>query len=87
MLEIRFAKAARKHRVGRASVRHVIATAIPVGTITAQGNPAWIHTGHDERGRELEVIAVEIGYEEGLDRFLLVSHAMPASLRRGNRDA
>ena len=87
MLEIRFTQAARKHRIGRASVRHVMATVIPAGMVTAQGNPAWIYTGRDERGRELEVIAVEIGQEEGQGPYLLVIHAMPTSLREGNRDA
>ena len=37
MLEIRFTQAARRHRIGRASVRHVMATVAPIGTITAQG--------------------------------------------------
>jgi hypothetical protein len=86
-LEIRFTQAARRHRIGRASVRHVMATVAPVGTITAQGSPAWVYTGRDERGRELEVIAVEIRQAEGRDPFLLVIHVMPTSLRKGNRDA
>ena len=87
MLEIRFTQAARRHRIGRASVRHVMATVAPIGTITAQGSPAWICTGRDERGRELDVIAVEIGQAEGRDPFLLVTHVMPTSLRKRNRDA
>jgi hypothetical protein len=87
MLQIRFTQAARKHRIGRASVRHVMATVTPVGTVTAQGNLAWIYTGDDERGRELEVIAVEIDQKEGRGPFLLVIHAMPASLRKKIRDA
>ena len=80
-------QAARRHRIGRASVRHVPARVPPAGTITAQGSLAWIYTGRDERGRELEVIAVEIGQAEGRDPFLLVIHVMPASLRKENRDA
>ena len=87
MLEIRFTQAARKHRIGRASVRHVMATVAPIGTITAQGSPAWIYTGRDEWGRELEVIAVEIEQAEGRDPFLIVIHVMPTNLRKGNRDA
>jgi len=50
-------------------------------------SPAWIYTGRDERSRELEVIAVEIGQAERRDPFLLVIHVMPTSLRNGNRDA
>jgi hypothetical protein len=37
MLEIRFTQAARKHRIGRASVRDVMGTVIPAGTATTQG--------------------------------------------------
>ena len=76
MLEIRFTQEERRHRIGRASFRHVMATVAPIGSITAQRSPAWIYTGRDERGRELEVIAVEIGQAEGCDPFLLVIHIM-----------
>jgi hypothetical protein len=87
MLELRFPQAARRHRIGRASVGHVMASVAPIGAITAQGSPAWTCTGRDERGRELEVIAVEIGRAEWRDPFLLVIHVMPTSLRKGNRNA
>lgn len=87
MLEIRFTQAARKHRIGRASVRHVMSTVIPAGTVTTQGNQAWIYIGVDLRGRELEEIAVEIGPQQGERPYLLVIHAMSASLRKGTRDA
>jgi hypothetical protein len=53
----------------------------------AQGSPAWIYPGRGERGRELEVIAVEIEQAEGRDPFPLVIHVIPTSLRKGNRDA
>jgi hypothetical protein len=85
MLEIRFTQAARKHPVGRASVRHVMSTVIPAGMVTTQGNQAWIYIGADERGRELEVIAVEIEPRQGQPPYLLVIHAMPTSLRKGPR--
>lgn len=87
MLEIRFTQAARKHRIGRASVRYVMSTVIPAGMVTTQGNQAWIYIGADERGRELEVIAVEIGQQPGQRPYLLVIHVMPMGLRKGNRDA
>jgi hypothetical protein len=86
MLEIRFTQAARKHRVGRASVRHVMSTVSPAGMATTQGNQAWIYIGADERGRELEVIAVEIGPRQGQRPYLPVIHAMPTSLRKGTSD-
>jgi hypothetical protein len=38
------------------------------------------HAGRDNRGRELEVIAVEIG--AGREAFLPVINVMPASLRK-----
>lgn len=79
--EIRFTQAARKHRIGRRSVRHVMATTIPVGMVTEQGNPAWRYTGRDERNRELEVIAVEIRASQDQEAYLLVIHVMPTSLR------
>ncbi len=78
-MRIRFAQAARRHRVGQASARHVLETATPVGTLTAQGNPAWWYVGRDERGRELEILAVEVLEPEPL---LLVIHVMPTALRR-----
>jgi hypothetical protein len=63
-----------------------MSTVIPAGTVTTQGNQAWVYLGADERGRELEVIAVEIGPQQGQRPYLLVIHAMPTSLRKGNRD-
>jgi hypothetical protein len=86
-VEIRFTQAARKHRIGRASVRYVMATTTPAAVTTGQGNPGWRYVGPDERGRELEIIAVEIGAQQGQDPYLLVIHVMPASLRGGGTDA
>ena len=80
-MEVRFTQAARRHRIGRASARHVMATATPNATNTDAGSAAWQYIGPDERGRELEIIAVEI---EPADEpaYLLVIHVMPTSLRR-----
>lgn len=85
-MEIRFTQAARKHRVGRSSVRYVLARATAVGTTTDQGNPGWRYVGLDERDRELEIIAVEIvGDTE--QPVLLVIHVMPSDLRGRGSDA
>lgn len=86
-MEIRFTQAARKHRIGRASARHVMARAIPVGTMTAQGNFGWRYIGPDERGRALEIVAVEIVRVDGNGAFLLVIHVMPTSLKGSGQDA
>jgi len=81
-LEIRFTKAARKHRVGRASVRNAMASTAPTRTITDWGNIAWLFVGLDERNRELEIIAVEVEREEEHEAFLLVIHVMPTNLKK-----
>ncbi|MDP9115762.1 MAG: hypothetical protein M3O28_00535 [Actinomycetota bacterium] len=81
-VEIRFTQAARKHRIGRASARHVMNTATPTATMTDQGNEAWQYLGLDDRGRELEVIAVQIASTPERQSYLLVIHVMPTSLRR-----
>lgn len=81
-VEIRFTQAARKHRIGRASARYVMASTTPTATTTGQGNDAWQYIGPDERGRELEVIAVEITPKpSGGEHYLLVIHVMPTNLR------
>ena len=57
---IRFTRGSRKHRIGRASARHVIDTATPTvetDDITEAVITTWV--GNDERGRELEVVAIE----------------------------
>lgn len=77
-MRIEFTTASRKHRVGRAHVRYVMATQEPQVTVTARGSLGWKYVGPDDRGVELEVIAVEL--ENG---DVLVIHAMPTALRRG----
>jgi hypothetical protein len=74
---LRFARSARKHRIGRASARHVIDTSRAerdVHSIT--GETLWSWEGDDERGRELEIVAVEKADA------LLVIHVMPTHYRR-----
>lgn len=76
-MELRFTQSARRHRIGRRSVRFVLAHTIPTGTTTAQGSPAWRWVGADERGRELEVVAVEVEGDRDDEPVLLVIHVMP----------
>ena len=81
-MKIRFTKAARKHRIGRASVKYVMASTAPAQTTTDQGNVAWLYVGLDERDRELEIIAVEVERKEDHEAFLLVIHVMPTKLKK-----
>ena len=80
-LEIRFTQSARKHRIGRASARHVLATAEATAVTTTSGADAWLYVGPDERGRELEIIALEAHSADGGQSYLLVIHVMPTQLR------
>ena len=69
---IEFTQSARKHRVGRARVRRVMANPVAQAVLPAeQGRQArLVFVGDDESGRALEVMAVRT------DRGLLVIHAM-----------
>jgi hypothetical protein len=74
---IRFTRRSRRHRIGKASACHVIATipaTVSIDPSTGAETLTWI--GEDERGRELEIVA--------LDRpdCLLVIHVMPTHYRR-----
>lgn len=74
---IRFTRGSRKHRIGRASARHVIETATPsveTDEVTQALIIRWV--GVDERGRELEIIAIE------RSDCRLVIHVMPMHYRR-----
>jgi hypothetical protein len=80
-LEIRFTQWARKHRIGRAFARYVLATAEPTAVTTTSGADAWLYIGPDERGRELEVIALEVNPGDGGRPYLLVLHVPPTQIR------
>ena len=74
---VRFAKSARKHRIGKSHVLHVLEHHQPTILLTLNSDETkllWI--GKDARGLELEVVAVE------LTEYLLVIHVMPRSFRR-----
>ncbi len=64
----------------RCPVRYVLARATATGTMTNQGNPGWRYVGLDERGRELEVIVVEVTGGTG-EEVLLFSEWGPARAR------
>jgi len=79
--EIRFTQSARRHRIGRASARHVLATTDPTLVSTSSGGDAWLYVGPDERGRELEIIVLEVQPADAAQPYLLVIHVMPTQLR------
>jgi len=77
-MRIEFTTASRKHRIGRAHVRHVMATTAPEEIVTTRGENGWKYVGLDDRGVELEIIVAELD-----DGDLLVIHAMPTAVRGG----
>lgn len=80
-MPLRWTQSARRHHIGKASARHVIATVEPAHTSTLGGVDAWIWIGFDERGRELEIIAIDVGPPND-QPYRLVIHVMPTQLRR-----
>lgn len=54
----------------------------PAFATTSKGTPGWRWVGDDERGRELEVIAVEVHGDEDPELVLLVIHVMPTHFRK-----
>ena len=64
---MRWTQSARRHRIGRVSARYMMDTTEPTRTTTVGGANAWVWIGADERGRELEIIAVEIDPGDGDD--------------------
>ena len=80
-MEIRFAQSARKHRIGKARVNFVMENN-SYTVISSQDSEKiqWVWIAKDDRGLELEIVAVV------LEQYLLVTHAMPTSLRRRKKN-
>ena len=75
--EIRFTQSARKHRIGKARAVYVIENYQPMeinDSHSGEQNLRWI--GVDDRGLELEIIAVVT------PKYLLVINVMPYRFRR-----
>ncbi len=74
---VRFSQSARKHRIGKAHVLHVLDSQDPI-TVQRIGldSPRMIWIGKDSRGLELEVVGLD------LPEYLLIIHVMPTSFRR-----
>ena len=74
---MRFAKSARKHRIGKAHALFVLENHEPVTFLSSYGEDQkllWI--AQDDRGLELEIVAVKLAEN------ILVIHVMPRNFRR-----
>ncbi|HVA60553.1 MAG TPA: hypothetical protein VNG13_08455 [Mycobacteriales bacterium] len=78
-MRIEFTTASKRHKIGRAHVRYLMATCTPSPATTNRGEPGWRYVGPDDRGVVLEVIAVVTDRGN-----LLVIHVMPHAFRGGN---
>ncbi|MGH3266473.1 MAG: hypothetical protein ACRDNS_31280 [Trebonia sp.] len=77
MRPVRFVRSARKHRIGKAHALYVIDNTPPTDLPAVDDFDARrVWRGLDDRGLELEIVAVILPTE------LLVIHVMPTSLRR-----
>lgn len=76
-MEIRFTQAARRHRIGRASVLWVMANNNATAITTNSGDVAWQWIGPDERGRDLDGDDVKVQGVHDTTPVLLVIHVMP----------
>jgi len=76
-LPVRSTRSSRKHKIGCAHALHVIDTVAPTDVAdTVQFDARRVWLGPDDRGVELEIVAVVLQAE------LLVIHVMPTALRR-----
>lgn len=74
---VRWLRSARRHRIGKAHVLHVMSTTEPISISPTEAFDArlvWI--GADDRGVELEIVALD------LPDAVVVIHAMPTALRK-----
>jgi len=74
---VRWYRSARRHRIGKTHAMFVIMTIEPervAATEVADARLLWI--GPDDRGIELEIVALDLG------DVIVVLHVMPTSLRR-----
>ena len=79
-MRIRFGRSARRHRIGKGRVLHVMAEYEPTVRENSRGEQEFRWLGLDDRGDELEIVGVMLADEETL----FIFHVMPARFRRGS---
>jgi hypothetical protein len=77
-MRFRITRSARKHRIGNA---HILAAVRDAGEPELQSDGALSYIGRDDRGIELEIIAILDDRRDGL----AIIHAMPTEFRRSGR--
>ena len=75
-MQIKFTQSSRKHRIGKARALFVIENNSFIVIKSEEGRVQHIWQGLDDRGVELEIVAVV------LSEYVLVTHVMPANFRR-----
>jgi hypothetical protein len=79
-MDIRFTQSARKHRIGKARAKYVIRNYEPILVKNEAGiEEKRIWVGRDDRGLELEIVAV------AANDYFLVIHVMPTIFRKANK--
>jgi hypothetical protein len=73
-VKVRVTRFGRRHRIGNA---HILAALITAGEPVVEGD-SLVYVGRDDRGIELEIVAVPNDRGDGL----AVIHAMPTEFRR-----
>lgn len=81
MRKTKFTQSARRHKVGRASVFFVLEHTEPSRDVDESGLVTLYWVGADERGRELEIAALEVDDARTGEPIVLVKHVMPTHLR------
>lgn len=77
---VRWYRSARRHRIGKAHALYVIMNNEPTRVAATGGlDPRLYWVGDDDRGVELEVLALDQG------EAIVVIHVMPTALRRGSQ--
>lgn len=54
----------------------------PESATTSKGTPGWRWVGEDERGRKLEVFAIEVRGDEDVEPVLLLLHVTASHYRK-----